>query len=219
MSSHKPTGRQAIIQAEALANATQGDSLANFPAIYAGFMARGIPETDIQPRENIFTFNAWKALGRVVKRGEHGVRVQTFVPMTKKTRDDDGTETPQSYEMKAYSDDTDFTSDDGLSQVDTATATGIIYNFVADGTTTRVGINKSGGIFLADDGGGDGCGEPGADSRDAGNVGALLAIRIGTTGNDVFNLLLGQLRHLARNMSQALSQQVIRPRQVERSSV
>jgi len=75
--------------AEALDNARNGQSLANYPAIFEGFMEKGIPEADIQPRENVFTFNAWKALGRTVKRGEHGVRVNTWVPIPEKRDDDD----------------------------------------------------------------------------------------------------------------------------------
>src|SRR5262249_46992117 len=67
------------MQAEALDRATTGQSLTNYPAIYQGFMAKGIAEADILPRENVFTFNAWKAKGRSVKRGEHGVRVMTFI--------------------------------------------------------------------------------------------------------------------------------------------
>ena len=50
-------------------------------------MAKGIPEADIKPRENVFTFDAWRALGRSVKRGEHGVRVVTFIEGTTKERD------------------------------------------------------------------------------------------------------------------------------------
>ena len=42
-------------------------------------MAMGIAEADIQPRENVLTFNAWKARGRSVKKGEHGVKVATFI--------------------------------------------------------------------------------------------------------------------------------------------
>jgi antirestriction protein ArdC len=53
--------------------------MTNYPAIFAGFIEKGIPEYDIKPRENVFTFNAWKALGRSVKRGEHGVKVVTFI--------------------------------------------------------------------------------------------------------------------------------------------
>jgi hypothetical protein len=51
-------------------------------------MARGIPESDIRPRENVFTFNAWRALGRTVKRGEHGVRITTWVVFGEKLNED-----------------------------------------------------------------------------------------------------------------------------------
>ena len=64
---------------EALSRAIYGQSAANFPAIFSGFAAKGIAEEEIKPRENIFTFEAWKALGRVVRRGEHGVKVTTFI--------------------------------------------------------------------------------------------------------------------------------------------
>jgi antirestriction factor ArdC-like protein len=64
---------------EALSRATTGQSLANYPTIYCGFMAKGIPESDIKPRENVLTYNAWRALGRQVRRGEHGVKVLTFI--------------------------------------------------------------------------------------------------------------------------------------------
>jgi hypothetical protein len=67
------------IQQEALARAVGGQSLGNWPAIIAGFLAKGIPEHDIRPRENVFTYHAWRALGRQVRRGEHGVKVTTFV--------------------------------------------------------------------------------------------------------------------------------------------
>lgn len=76
--------RAAEQQAQALANATSGASVANYPAIFEGFAAKGVPVEEIRPRENVFTFNAWKALGRVVKRGEKGVRVVTVIPCTKK---------------------------------------------------------------------------------------------------------------------------------------
>ena len=67
------------IQAEAIERARNGQSLANYPAIFEGFTAKGIAEADIKPRENVFTFNAWRALGRTVRRGEHGVKVVTFI--------------------------------------------------------------------------------------------------------------------------------------------
>lgn len=76
--------KAAEIQAEALTRAVSGQSLANYPGIIEGFTAKGIPAEEIIPRENVFTFNAWKALGRSVKRGEHGVKVFTFAEYTKK---------------------------------------------------------------------------------------------------------------------------------------
>ena len=79
----KPT-RPPLSAAEALQRAATGPSLANYPAIYAGFMAKGIAEDDIKPRENVFTFNAWRALGRTVKKGEHGVKIATCIPMGKR---------------------------------------------------------------------------------------------------------------------------------------
>ncbi len=79
---------------EALANARNGQSAMNYPAIFTGFIEMGIPENDIRPRENVFTFNAWRALGRTVKRGEHGVRVQTWVAFTEKRDDDDNVVRP-----------------------------------------------------------------------------------------------------------------------------
>ncbi len=69
------------VQQEALTRAVSGQSLSNWPAIIHGFIAKGIPEADIRPRENVFTYNAWRALGRQVRRGEHGVKVCTFRPV------------------------------------------------------------------------------------------------------------------------------------------
>src|SRR5437879_12593649 len=60
------------IQHEALSRAASGQSLANWPTILAGFTAKGIPESDVRPRENVFTYHAWRALGRQVPRAHHG---------------------------------------------------------------------------------------------------------------------------------------------------
>lgn len=76
------------IQTEALQRATTSPSIANYPAIFEGFAEKGISEDDIRPRENVFTYDAWRALGRQVRRGEHGVKVTTWVPIRK--RNDDG---------------------------------------------------------------------------------------------------------------------------------
>src|SRR5712692_5764868 len=70
---------KADVRQEALTRAVSGQTMSNYPAIFHGFIAKGIPESEIRPRENVFTFNAWRALGRTVRRGEHGVKVLTFI--------------------------------------------------------------------------------------------------------------------------------------------
>ena len=75
------------MQNKALNNAVTGASLANYQAIFEGFAAMGIDAADVVPRENVFTFNAWRALGRVVKKGQHGVKIVTVSPCTKKDKE------------------------------------------------------------------------------------------------------------------------------------
>jgi len=82
------------MQAEALTNARSNQSVMNYGAIYSGFAAKGIAEAEIKPHENVFTFHAWKAPGRSVKKGEHGVRVVTFISC-------EGKEDPQTGEKTA----------------------------------------------------------------------------------------------------------------------
>ncbi len=79
-------------QAEALSRALTGQSWSNFPAIIQGFKVRGIPEDQILPRENVFTYQAWRALGRQVRKGEHGVKVVTFIQRDKKKTEDSETD-------------------------------------------------------------------------------------------------------------------------------
>ena len=55
---------------ESLNRAKNGDSLANYQAIMQGFADKGIAANDIIPRENVFTYNAWLALNRQVRKGE-----------------------------------------------------------------------------------------------------------------------------------------------------
>jgi antirestriction protein ArdC len=62
-------------------------TMTNYPDIFRGFMAKGIAESDIRPRENIFTYHAWRALGRQVRRGEHGVKITSWAPCERKERD------------------------------------------------------------------------------------------------------------------------------------
>lgn len=67
------------IAASALQNAVSGQSFSNYQAIFEGFAAMGIAAEDIKPRENVFTFNAWRALGRSVSKGQTGVRIVTVI--------------------------------------------------------------------------------------------------------------------------------------------
>lgn len=89
---------QSAIQQEALTRAVSGHALTNYATIIAGFVAKGIPAGQILPRENVFTFNAWKALGRSVRKGEHGVKVCVWVPVTGK-----GTSTTTTTDITAES--------------------------------------------------------------------------------------------------------------------
>ena len=74
---------------EALMRAVSGQTMSNYPAIFHGFIAKGIPESEIKPRQNVFTFEAWKAQGRYVRKGEHGVKVVTFIETKSKEIDKD----------------------------------------------------------------------------------------------------------------------------------
>ena len=75
-------------QQDSLNRARTGNSMLNYQAILAGFSARGIPSSEIIPRENVLTYNAWQAIGRQVKKGEKGVKVISWI----KTTDKAGTE-------------------------------------------------------------------------------------------------------------------------------
>jgi len=79
--------RTEALRQEALTRAISGQTMSNYPVIFQGFIAKGIPESEIRPRENVFTFNAWRALGRTVRRGEHGVKVLTFINRASKEVD------------------------------------------------------------------------------------------------------------------------------------
>ena len=51
-------------------------------------MSRGIPEDQIHPRVNVFTYDAWKAKGRQVRRGEKGVSIVSWITMSSKNDKD-----------------------------------------------------------------------------------------------------------------------------------
>ncbi|MCP4262796.1 MAG: ArdC family protein [Planctomycetes bacterium] len=78
---------QQAIANEALSRAQSNQSLINYPAIYEGFAAKGIPENEIEPRVNVLTYHAWRAVGRQVRKGEHGVKVVTWIVMEKEDKD------------------------------------------------------------------------------------------------------------------------------------
>ena len=84
--------RAAARWAAALNRATNGQSMANYTTIFHGFMAMGIDEADIRPRENVFTWGAWKAKGRQPKYGErkNAVTVHTRRPLFGKIEQRDG---------------------------------------------------------------------------------------------------------------------------------
>lgn len=94
------SARSAEIQAESLSRAVNGNSLANEMLAIDMFAARGIPAEDIKPRENVFTFNAWKALGRQVRKGEKAVALPTRKTCRKKKAD--GTEDIYTVPWTAY---------------------------------------------------------------------------------------------------------------------
>lgn len=81
-----------------LTRAVTGASIANYVPIFEGFAAMGIPEDQIMPRENVFTYAAWRALGRQVRKGEHGVKVITRKECAK-TIEKDGEETVEAYSI------------------------------------------------------------------------------------------------------------------------
>ena len=71
---------RAQVYADALGRAVSGQSVRNYAAIFEGCDEKGIPEDEVQPRENVFTYNAWRGKGRQVKRGEKGIRISVWCP-------------------------------------------------------------------------------------------------------------------------------------------
>ncbi len=73
-------------QTEALGRATNGQSTANYDAILQGFADKGIH--DAEPRQNVFTYAAWQKLGRQVQKGQHGVKINTWILCRKKNSEE-----------------------------------------------------------------------------------------------------------------------------------
>ena len=78
---------------DALERARSGDVNSNYGPIYAGLMEKGIAPEDIDPRVNVLTFAAWPALGRHVKKGEHGVKIVNWIQIAGKLDPATGKET------------------------------------------------------------------------------------------------------------------------------
>jgi protein-L-isoaspartate O-methyltransferase len=70
--------------ADALARIEASQNASNYPAIVSAFAARGIPAEQVLPRENVFTYRAWQAKGRQVKRGEKSVKIDVWIEYEKK---------------------------------------------------------------------------------------------------------------------------------------
>ena len=92
ITSYRRNGRRRLSPAEraaadrqALDRAREGFSPANEAIVRAAFAGRGI--ADAQPRVNCLTYRAWRAAGRQVRRGEHGVRITTYAPITEPDTD------------------------------------------------------------------------------------------------------------------------------------
>ena len=64
---------------DAFSRAVTNNGLMNYPAIFSGFLDKGISKDEIKPRENVFTYKAWLHQQRQVRKGEHGVKVTTFI--------------------------------------------------------------------------------------------------------------------------------------------
>lgn len=77
--SRSPRMSREQMSTQALQSALAERSMANYETIFAGFIEKGIAADDIKPRENVFTYRAWQALGRQVRKGESGVQIVTWI--------------------------------------------------------------------------------------------------------------------------------------------
>lgn len=80
--------RQAEYQ-EALARVRTSPSMANYVQVFVYFMAEpyNLPFEEIDPKQNVLTYKAWRALGRHVRKGEHGCRVTVWGTSAKREND------------------------------------------------------------------------------------------------------------------------------------
>ena len=64
--------------AERLARIQNGYS-SNDDNVIAEFEKRGIPTEEIQPRQNVLTYKAWRAKGRQVCKGAKGFKIPVWI--------------------------------------------------------------------------------------------------------------------------------------------
>lgn len=53
--------------------------MANFGFVIQSFSDKGINPNEILPKENVFTYNAWRELGYQVKKDQHGIKVLPWI--------------------------------------------------------------------------------------------------------------------------------------------
>ena len=70
-----------------LSNATRFQPISNDVPVISEFATRGIPENEIitlEPGQNVFTYNAWQAKGRQVRKGEKSVSCTVWISVVVK---------------------------------------------------------------------------------------------------------------------------------------
>ena len=78
---------RAASERDALERGTRSAPNSNDMVVFLSLHAKGIPYGDIEtfgPQQNVRTFKAWRALGRTVRRGEHGVHLTVWQPLDTK---------------------------------------------------------------------------------------------------------------------------------------
>ncbi|HEV8670989.1 MAG TPA: ArdC family protein [Candidatus Limnocylindria bacterium] len=79
------------------ARSFDGYSIANAIAVKTALAERGCA---CEPYEDVFTFNRWRAQGRIVRRGEHGIRLTVYITAMRAGEDADGVvDEPRAYRM------------------------------------------------------------------------------------------------------------------------
>lgn len=66
--------------------ADQAQRFEYYSATNAGIVKACLP-CGCKPYEDVFTYARWQALGYQVKKGEHGIKIGTYAPITQKDED------------------------------------------------------------------------------------------------------------------------------------